>query len=77
MSDELKALKTAKLCLRKAVKEKDEKRRNALMYQFCLQMKKYCVLMAERSENAIARRVLRSDARIFGAFAKLCRSLKR
>lgn len=75
MGDELKALKTAKLCFKRAVKEKDKKRYNSLMYQFCLQMKRYCAITAKGSKNPEIKRILLADAKAFGAFAKIYRGM--
>ena len=74
-NDKLESLKTAKLCLKRIAKEKDEKYRNALMYQFCLQMRRFCNLTAKESKSRDVKHHLKSQASTFGAIAKIYRGL--
>ena len=73
---ELKELKTAEECLKRAIKEKDKKHRDSLMFQFCLQMARFCKKMEKEAKEELKPH-FRKYEKLFTAFAKLYQIKKR
>ena len=65
----MKELKIAKECLKRAIKEKNEKHRDSLMFQFCLQMARFCENLGKRRRN----KEFKKYAEQFRTFSKLYR----
>lgn len=74
MKETTKRLKTAKLCLEGAVRERDEGRRGSLLFQFSRQMALFCDGMAAECGDKRTRNKLLSYASFFGRFARFWRN---
>ncbi len=77
MKETTKRLRTAKLCLGRAIKEKNEGRRASLFFQFSKQMASFCDRTAIESKTKTARNKLLSYASFFDKFAQFWRSQAR
>jgi len=72
---EMKELKMAKECLKKAIREKNEKHRNSLMFQFCLQMASFCRKMEKEAKEEL-KPYFKKYTKQFKAFSKLYKAFE-
>jgi len=70
-SKPLKRLKIAEKCLKRATKEPEEKHRNSLMYQHCLQMSLFCKEMQNTTENQELKENFEKFANLFKKLSNL------
>lgn len=70
------ALEIAQKCLEKVGEEKNEAKRDSLMFQFCRQMQRFCKARAEATEDNLEKQKLLSFTRKFDAMAKIYRKEK-
>jgi len=71
----VKELKIAEECLKRAIREKNEKYRNSLMFQFCLQLARFCKKMKKEVKEEL-KPYFEKYERQFKTFAKLYKAFE-
>ena len=66
-----KALKIAQKCLKKAIKERDKRHKNSLLFQFNLQMKRFCSSLAVSTNKPHQKQTFLKYSRYFDAISKI------